>query len=76
MLNKEFQKLKAQWGKNSAERANIIEKMRKNLKSRNDEESEYIYAYTQLGKVVNIDTCSDVPKELFEIDGDMNPMGK
>ena len=38
--------------------------------------NQNIYAYTQLGKVVNIDTCSDVPKELFEIDGDMNPMGK
>ena len=46
MLNKEFQELKAQWGKNSAERANIIEKMRKNLKSRNDEESEYICVYS------------------------------
>ena len=26
MLNKEFQDLRAQWGKNSAERANIIAK--------------------------------------------------
>lgn len=75
MVNQKFQELKALWGTNSAECANIIEKMKKNLKSRNDGKSEYVFGYTQPGKVVNIDMCSDGP-ELFEIDGDMNPLGK
>lgn len=75
MINKEFQELRAQWGNNSAERANIIEKMRENLKSRNGGKSMYSFGYTYPGKVLNIDTCSD-PNELFAIDGDMCPMGK
>ena len=63
-MNKEFQDLKAQWGKNSAERANIIEKMRENLKSRNDGKNTYSFGYTIRGKVLNIDTCS-APGKLF-----------
>lgn len=63
-MNKEFQDLKAQWGKNSAERANIIEKMRENLKSRNDGKNTYSFGFTIRGKVLNIDTCS-APERTF-----------
>ncbi|MBR6891779.1 MAG: hypothetical protein IKN15_00800 [Bacteroidaceae bacterium] len=76
MLNKEFQELKAQWGTNSTEREIIIEKMKENLKSRNNGESKYVFEYTNSKKIVDIDACSNFPEDLFEIDGDMNPMGK
>ena len=75
-MNKEFQELKRQWGLNSKERAQIIDEMRKNLKSRNNGLSEYKFNYTFKDKVTNIDTCSNVPEDLFAIDGDMNPRGK
>ena len=72
-MNAEFQGLKRLWGVNSKERANLIQKMRNNLKSRNNGASEYVFNYISKGKVINIDECSDVPNELFEIDGDMVP---
>lgn len=75
-MNKEFQKLRKQWGLNSNEREKIIKEMRVNLKCRNAGMSEYEFGYTFKGKVINIDTCSNVPDDLFEIDGDMTPLGK
>jgi hypothetical protein len=76
MLEKDFQKLKADWARNSNDRAVIIQKMRVNLKQRNNGKSEYKFEYTFKGKVSNIDTCTNVPNDLFEIDGDMCPMRK
>lgn len=75
MPNKEFNELMAQQGKNSAERANIIQKMKENLKSRNGGKNLYSFGYTDSGKEVNIDTCS-APEDLFAINGDMCPLGK
>lgn len=76
MLNKEFQELKGLFARNSKDPENIIERMRENLKKRNNGESEYVFGYTYKGEVINIETCSNVPEDLFRIDGDMCPMGK
>ena len=70
-MNAEFQELMRQWGVNSRERADIISKMRINLKERNNGNSLYIIQKTMPGKRVNIDTTTEVT-DLFEINGDMN----
>lgn len=73
IMNKEFQELKRQWGVNSAERKDIIQKMRDNLIQRNKYESLYVFEYTSKGTTINLSDC-DI-EDLFSADGDMNPRG-
>ena len=74
MVNQEFQELKRQWGVNSAERANIIEAMRENLRKRNEGNDIYTFNYTSKGTTINISTAEVGGQYgLFAIDGDMNP---
>ena len=74
MINQDFQDLKRRWGINSEERDNILSEMRDNLLSRNNGESIYVFQYTQPGKEVDI--TSDSVKDLFAVDGDINPLNK
>lgn len=74
-MNHQFQELRALWGNNARERQAIIERMRENLIDRNGGNESYTFGYTQPGRVVNINTCENVPEDLFAVDGDMNPLG-
>ena len=76
MVNKEFQELRGLLARNYMDNADIIKRMRENLKERNNGDPEYVFGYTFNGKVINIDTCTNIPEDLFMIDGDMCPMGK
>ncbi len=74
MINKEFQELKARlFQTEGSAKEVLIGQMRELLKARNNDSSFYTNAYTHKGKDYNIDTCS--VEELFEIDGDMCPLG-
>ncbi len=74
-MNQEFQNLRERFGNNSRERQEIIMRMRDNLLGRNGGGENYTFVYTQVGRVVNINNCENVPEDLFAIDGDMNPLG-
>ena len=74
MPNIEFQELKRQWSCFKEKEAEIIEKMRVNLLSRNNMREDYTMEYASKGVVLNIKTAS--VEELFSIDGDMCTQGK
>lgn len=73
-MNAEFQELRRQWSINSAEREDIIQRMRENLIQRNNGNSLYVCRYTSKGKTIDLSTCHI--EDLLEADGDMNPIGK
>ncbi len=76
MTNKDFQELKRQHSvtQNKEERDVIVKEMRDNLIKRNEDRSLYVKRYISPKKEIDISTA-DITS-LYEVDGDMSPLGK
>lgn len=72
-MNVEFQELKRQWSVNLSQRDELVEKMRTNLKQRNNGDAMYTCKYGSKRNIYDLSCCP--VEELFTVDGDMVPMG-
>lgn len=76
MLNKDFQELKRQYSVVTEDnrKMQIVQEMRNNLIARNNGNASYITEYITPGIMIDISIAG--VESLFEVDGDMCPLGK
>ena len=74
-MNAEFQELKKNYSLKSQinDRATILDQMKSNLLSRNNNQDLFEFQYTNNSQTVSISSATAT--ECFAIDGDMNPRG-